>query len=68
MRKPYHLKSDQEPTDKELGELMRSVLKDVKARAKAADQKFQALHLAQIKTALEQRKQTKLPKAKHERA
>jgi hypothetical protein len=68
MRKPYQLISDKEPSDQELADLMRSVLSEVKAKAKAADQKFQSMHLAGIKAAQEKKKQSELLKTKHERA
>jgi flagellar biosynthesis/type III secretory pathway protein FliH len=51
MDKSYRFLSDNEPTDKQLADLMKEVLKDVKERAAAAKIKFDLLQKQQIEEA-----------------
>lgn len=49
--KKYNFLSDREPSQQQLKGLMKAVLNDVKTRAEAAEQKFQALKAQQVKEA-----------------
>jgi hypothetical protein len=53
MDKSYNFTLDTEPTEEQLKELMRAVLKDVKERATIAQERFKTLQKQQIKEAFE---------------
>lgn len=48
MKTKYNFLSYKEPTDKELNNLMKEVLKDVKLRSEMASKKFKILQQTQI--------------------
>ena len=51
MQNNYSFLSDEEPTDKQLHELMQDVLIDVKKRSEIASKKLQDIQLNEIKEA-----------------
>ena len=51
MQSNYSFLSDREPTEKQLQELMRHVLVDVKKRSEIASKKLQTIQLNEIKEA-----------------
>lgn len=53
MTAKYSLLSEIEPTDKQLDDLMKAVVVDVKMRAKLASEKFKTLQITQILEAKE---------------
>ena len=60
MKDKYNFLSDKEPSEKQLNELMKAVLVDVKLRSEIASEKFNLLQQFQIKEAQESFKKRKV--------
>ena len=60
MKDKYNFLSDKEPSEKQLNELMKAVLVDVKLRSEIASEKFNLLQQFQIKEAQDRFKKRKV--------